>query len=161
VPVVIGTLGFLLTPRPDIRVDEGGVVLAARMADGNIAARAKNMDDFEVKVWRQRDGLQDPNGPAPRNWFDVADKGGEGPLSCKGYDCVYTKAGHSVAFPMSNALPCDADVIIGALADNACPGKIIINRAAAAQKGSHAIYLSEKGIKIETAMDADHKRPWE
>ncbi|MBI3418973.1 MAG: ComEC/Rec2 family competence protein [Proteobacteria bacterium] len=165
VPLLVGTLGFLFTIRPDVLIAEDGITLAARAADGNLIVRAEHLDDFEVNAWRQRDGHQGVNGPYPLDWFEVAKKGGEGPLSCTGYDCVYTKAGHAIAFPMSDAAIAAAcgqgEVIVAALVESACLGKTVINRDVTHAKGSHAIYISEQGLRIQTALDEKNKRLWE
>jgi competence protein ComEC len=161
VPVVVGTLGFLATPRPDLRVADDGITLALRVGDQTIV-RAKALDEFEVDVWRQRDGL---NRPKPLNWFNVADGGGKGAFKCVEYDCIYAWQDTRFVFPMSDeaiAAACsEGDVIIGRLAESACPGKIVINREVTARKGSHAFYFSDEGLKIKTAMDGKNRRPWE
>ncbi len=163
IPLVIGACGFLLTPRPDVLVAQDGVTVAVRLADGNRIVRAKNMDDFDVKVWRQRDGMQGPNAPAPVNWFEAAQKDGEGPLLCTGYDCVYVKNGARIVFPMSDtgmASSCaQANVVVGVVAQ--CADKPTINRAVTALKGSHALYVKNGAVKIKTAIDGVNKRPWE
>jgi competence protein ComEC len=161
VPVLVGTLGFMATPRPDLRVADDGITLALR-AEGDLIVRAKDLDEFEVDVWRQRDGL---NKPRPLSWFDVADSGGKGAFRCVEYDCRYERQGTRFVFPMTEEAVAGAcaqgDVIIGRLAESACPGKIVINREVTARKGSHAFYFSDEGLKIKTATDGKSKRPWE
>src|SRR5262249_27634649 len=100
VPVIIGTLGFLVTPRPDILIDDDGVTVAVRAPDGNLIVRSKNMDDFDVLVWKQRDGHMGINAPALLNWFDIADKGGFfSPLPSGGAGGGPIQATHSPVMP--------------------------------------------------------------
>ncbi len=165
VPLAVGTLGFLFTPRPDVLIADDAVTVAVRAQDGNRIVRAKSMDEFDVDIWRARDGMQGVDAPAALNWFDIAEKGGQGALSCEGNDCIYALAGKRIAFPMTwaglQAACREADIIVGAAPDEACPGKTIINKKTAEEKGSFAISADGSSVDITAARPNGLRRPWE
>jgi competence protein ComEC len=167
VPLLIGTFGFLLTPRPDVLVAQDGITVAVRHTDGNLIVRAKSMDDFTAKAWKQRDGKQGEDAPASYNWFDVITAPGAqktlGPLGCDGSDCEYVNRSILVEFPMTDSamksMCTEGSLVIGVTAN--CSNKTTLNYARAKAEGSHALYFNKGGIVIRSARSANSQRPWD
>lgn len=162
IPFVLGTLTFLITPRPDVFVAEDGITVGVRMADNHLVVRAKSREDFTVQSWHQRNGHMTGDFTAMVNWFDVMDAGGAEDLSCKDKTCILTRYGKRIAFPMADedvAALCDiADVIIAPAETDACATKTITPKQAE-QRGAYALYINENRIETKRSK-LFAARPW-
>jgi competence protein ComEC len=162
VPFFLGSLGFLLTARPDILVADDGATVAVLSSDGKRIVRAADEEDFTVKVWLQRDGLRDKKDFY--NWFEVAEKGGGYGLICHGDNCLYRLNNVAVAFPMTapghNELCKKANLVIVPEPRGLCRDIQKIERQAVTAYGSHALFL-EKKVKIRTAKNPARHRQWD
>jgi competence protein ComEC len=165
-PLLLGTLSFLITPRPDVLVADDAVTVAARLDDGRLVVRAKDLEDFNVQAWVQRDGYARDNREHIVSWFDLAEAGGQGPLSCTGYDCVYTRKGKKIGFPMSAdataALCSQVDAMVTPFAVVPCTAKPLINAAVTQAQGAVSMRISSDGqMIIRNAKPATENRPWD
>jgi competence protein ComEC len=163
---MLGALSFLITPRPDVFVADDGITTAVRMEDGRLAVRAKNLEEFTIKSWVQRDGFARDDREHLLNWFELAENGGQRRLSCQGMECIYRKNNKAVAFPVSETGARDfcgqADVVVMPYAASLCPNKPVINGARTRAEGMHTLRIRKNGsIALQSAKEADEKRPWD
>ncbi len=158
IPFFLGACGFLFAERPDIFVAQGGLLVAVRDAGGSLIARARDREDFNLRVWQQRDGKQGDGPGYFVNWLDAAENGGQDDLVCKGQDCVYTHAGHRVAFPISAGGPCSAELVIGPFARRICAQGAVIDKN---MPGNRVVFMKkDEGLRIKEASPENIRRPW-
>lgn len=158
IPLLLGTLSFLITPRPDILVAYDGVTLAVRMDDGKRAIRAENKEDFIIKTWLQRDGMGPDGWREAISYFDVAEKGGEGPLSCSEYNCTYKRGAVRVGLPMTVEGATDmcgkVEFILTPFEETRCDSSKVMW----SENSASAIYIDGPDIKI--IKTKTEKRLW-
>jgi competence protein ComEC len=161
-PLVIAGLASVMATRPpDLVIDEGGRMYAARLADGELAISSRRKPGFVARTWLRRAGLDQP-APWPRKGL-----GPRGPLACDRLGCIYRRAGQSVALIASDAAREEdcrrATVLVSRyrIARRACPGvAAIIDGPALRVGGAHALWLDAGGIRIERVEDRRGRRPW-
>ena len=162
IPFVLGTLTFLITPRPDVFVAEDGITVGVRMADNQLAVRAKSREDFTVQSWHQRNGNMNGDFTGMQNWFDVMEQGGAQDLLCKDKTCILMRHGKRVAFPMAEedvpALCGNVDLIIAPTETTICPAKTI-TPSQAEQSGAYALYINQNNVETKRSTLFAH-RPW-
>lgn len=162
IPFVLGTLSFLITPRPDVFVADDGVSVAVRLENNRLAVRSKSLEDFTVQTWLQRNGKRAGDFTQMVSWFDMMEKGGEETIKCTGTTCILTKGDQRIAFPMSRddvpALCGKADLIIAPTSFTPCPDKTMVPQMAA-QRGAYTLFISDNGIRIKH-IDMNEGRPW-
>lgn len=158
IPLLWGTLSFLVTPRPAILVADDGLTLAINMDDGKRAIRAENKEDFIIKTWLQRDGLGPDGWRETHNILDMAEKGGEGPLSCAGYNCIYTRGAVRVGLPMTKESAHDmcgkVELIVTPFEGTQCDSSKVLWSKGNAQ----AIWID--GQDVKTIGTRTEKRLW-
>lgn len=158
-PFLIGGVGFLFTPRPEVLVADDGLTVAVRGMDGKRIIRTAEREDFTVRTWLQRDGQQDKFDFT--NWFDVSDAGGGNGLMCENGNCRYDKGGWRVAFPANAQMPCTGInvMVVGNTGLN-CPAATTIDVGEAAIHGAYAIYMG-KELKVRAALPNGPRRYWD
>jgi competence protein ComEC len=161
VPFILGSLAFLVTPRPDILLAADGVTMAVQLEDGSRIVRARDREDFIVQNWLQRDGRR-PSQRDMHNWFDIAETGGFGWLACDTEGtCIYTKEGmKAVIMTGKSNPPCRAADLLILPSNRNCPSVTTLRPQDAAEKGAHAVYIQADHVDIRSAHGAN-RRPWE
>lgn len=156
---MLGGLGFLFTPRPDVLVADDGLTVGVRGSDGRRIIRTAEREDFTVRTWLQRDGQRDKF--AFDSWFDVSDAGGGNGLICAGGNCLYDKGGWRVAFPVNAQMSCAAvNVVVAGNSGLTCPAATTLDKGAAAQHGAFSIFMG-RDLKIKAALPNGQKRYWD
>jgi competence protein ComEC len=162
IPFVIGTLSFVITPRPDVFVADDGITIAVRLENNRLAVRAKSREDFTVQTWLQRNGKMAGDFDQMDNWFDVIEKNGVEDIACTGQTCILSRQGKKIAFPMMKedvpALCTMVDLLIAPNDVTPCPDKTITPQMAG-QGGAVALYVDNKTIRIERS-GLNENRPW-
>ncbi|MDX1923354.1 MAG: ComEC/Rec2 family competence protein [Alphaproteobacteria bacterium] len=162
IPFALGSLAFLITPRPDVFVADDGISVAVRLEQNRLAVRSKSLEDFTVQTWLQRNGKRPGDFTQMVNWFDMMDRGGEEPIKCTGTTCIFTKESKSIAFPMNRDDVPDlcgkVDLIIAPSSATPCPDRTIVPQMAE-QRGAYTLFISNSGIRIEH-IDLNEARPW-
>ena len=146
-------------PQPDILVDDGGTTVAVRAADGRYRFLGTKGHRFEVETWLRGDGEPD------RQVTDATEADG---ARCDALGCVITAGDVVVAVGATAAALADdcrfATVVVSRFsAPDGCAAPVVIDRAALARGGAHALYRIEgegpPGYRIETARPPD-RRPF-
>ncbi len=148
-----------LGPRPDILIGARGGLVAVRGQGGELSALALKAQTFELARWLEHDG--------DGRKAEAAAKAAA--FRCDAVGCVATIAKTRVSVAASAAALRDdcavADVLVlrgaGAL-PAACEraGAVRISPAEVARAGTHAIYLTAAGTRVETVASVRGARPW-
>ncbi len=151
--------GLALVPwaaRPDVLVGRDGHLVAARGADGLLAALSAPRSAFELGRWLEHDG--DGRAPAQAATGEV--------FSCDGIGCTVEVKGLRVAVvkhPASLAEDCARAgiVIVRAPKPRGCVRPlVVVDIFAVKALGAHAIYIEGGRAQIETVRTAHQSRPW-
>lgn len=161
-PIAAGLASLLLWRGPDVLVAGDSRLVAVRGADGGLAFSTGGRGNNLVReTWLRRDGLETAavwpgQGVSP-----------DGRLACDAAGCVYTARGHVVAIARrSEALADDcryATVLIATVSvRRPCPApQLVIDRAALARDGGHAVWLGAQGDAEALSVRASRgDRPW-
>ena len=161
VPIAAAVPILLLTPRPDILVDESGLTAAVRGADGLYRIINTKEDRFAVETWLRADA-------DPRPVTDALSEG----VRCDPIGCVANRAdGSPVAVSLDPAAFADdchmAGVVISRFAaPRSCSDTaFVIDRDVLAAGGAQALYREEgnrdgkPSFRVETAYPPQ-RRPF-
>ena len=135
-PMLLALPVALLSPRPDILIDDSGEAVAVRSDDGRYVVIGVKGHRFEVETWLRTDG--DPrDSPSEAGEADGA--------RCDPLGCTIAAGGVLVAVGNSPAALADdcrlATVVISRYrAPDGCAAAAVIDRSALASGGAHALY---------------------
>jgi competence protein ComEC len=156
--VALGLSSILLVRPPDILVSEDAKLVAITEADGSLRLSTGRADRFAAAEWMRRLG-QDQRIP----WLAAVD-GADPRLVCNAGDCRFRAAGKVVAILQKTdgyAVACAESDLVIVLARVVGPCRVpVIDPARLAREGSHAIWLGEDSIRIETVAQGQGARPW-
>ncbi len=164
--IAVGLASPWTQPLPDLLINEEGRVLAVRGADGGLILSPGRADGFARSVWVERfGGRSDLAWPAPGR--ATPDKA----LRCDPRGCLYGAGGVAVALAWHRAALAEdcavADVVVTALpAPAVCRraalgrGTTVIDRDALAQQGTHALWMTDGRVRVETSQRSLGRRLW-
>ncbi|TDI59427.1 MAG: hypothetical protein E2O92_07650 [Alphaproteobacteria bacterium] len=165
--VVIG-VGMTLaafTPQPDIMVTGKGNLFAVRDHSGDLVVSDKRASRRARKVWLRRNGQA-----TAQKWSEIdTDNGTEMFLQCDSLSCLYRPPGRPdliialVKDPQALQEDCQrTNVVISAVpARFWCRDtELVIDRFDLWRAGGHAIWVGDKGLRVETVADHQGQRPW-
>lgn len=159
IPVMAGLMSPLLTVPPDVLVAGDGKLLAVRMADGRLGLSSATVARFTAGVWMRRDGL-DREGPV----WPKAGRSADARLSCDALGCVYRKDGRVVALSRDTQAQEEdcgaADAVVSLEPARRCRAPVVVDRWALLRGGTHALYLTPGGVRVESVKDRRGQRPW-
>ncbi len=152
VAVVVALIQPWMTRAPDILVDESARVLAVSDASGRMMLAPGRAGRFVRDVWTERYGASSAKWPGEE-------------MRCDGSGCVLAREGRRVllAFgPDALAEDCgEVDAIVSTIAAyDLCHEGFIVDRIHLAQRGAHAIWIGEEGIRARSAIDGTGRRIW-
>ena len=154
VPILLAVPLAVLTPRPDILIDDTGSAVAVRAADGRLTIMGSSR--FDVENWLRADA-------DPRK-ADAADLSAG--VLCDPLGCITGASGRGeiALVKRRDAFGEDcrtAKLVLSGL--NAPPGcersALVIDREALDRFGAHALYAGTDGYRIETAYP-EVRRPF-
>lgn len=157
--VVLGVLSPLVAERPDILIDDGGGLAAARGADGRLIPSKKRGDRIASETWSRRDGEERMEDAWP-----VWGTGAGGLLACDPLGCVWKRDGKTIALlrrPEAATEDCRmAEAVIAAFPLKRCPASIVVDKRKLQRDGAHALTVTPAGIRVESTRDRTGDRPW-
>lgn len=160
VPVIVVGLMLGSGPAPDLLMSEDGRVLGLHDDKGVHIVSARS-DRFVTDAWARRVGQE-----GARKWLATGDERTRG-LGCTSADlCRWRKGPWRVAMVSDQrrlAEACAAADIVLATVDahGRCQGpRLILDRRDAWREGAQAIWLTEQGLRRETASAQRGDRPW-
>lgn len=154
--LLVGIGIWALTPRPVLLVDATGRTVGLRAGDGAFVIDGAARDRFTAEMWLEREGEADRTAEAAKM---------EGRLACDALGCAGSAGGFRVALARSGAVLAEdcrwADILVAPFAVGRCPSAaIVIDRAALAKGGAHAVYAEGGRLRVETVADWRGQRPW-
>ncbi|WP_299442307.1 ComEC/Rec2 family competence protein [uncultured Rhodospira sp.] len=159
--IVAGLASPWTQPLPDLIVNEDGGLLAARAGDGGLILSPGRADGFAREVWAARFG-----GAGGESWPAPGAATADDRLRCDPRGCLLARGGVVVALAWHRAALAEdcarADVVITPLpAPDGCDGpRRVIDRAALARDGAHALWLADGRARIETVAAGEGRRLW-
>ena len=162
VPVILLGLASIGTiSGPDVLVADDARLIAVRDADGLLEVSKARASKLTRETWLRRAGQQDA-AAWPREGT-----GADGRLVCDKGACRYTLNDQVVTFVReipaitTNCRKQEAILVATIALRYPCPGAaMVIDRAALAREGGHAIWLTVAGVRVETVRAARGDRPW-
>jgi hypothetical protein len=142
---------------PDLIVDTTGKTIAIRAPDGQLKFLPGRLKSAAAETWLEQDGL---GRAAP------VTAGPNDGVICDRLGCVWRRPdGALVAVarqPMALIDDCSrALIVITSNPLGLCPSaRLVIDKAALAQLGAHAVRFAPNGPVVETAIGAVNSRPW-
>ena len=158
--IALGLASLYLARPPDVIVSDDARLFAVRAADGRMMISPVRGSDFDVETIEKRAG-QTTRDPWPEEGAS-----GDGRLACDELGCLYRVEGNLVALVRQReALLEDcrhANVLVSAVpVKGSCPSpRLVVDRAALARDGGHAIWLSATGAVAESVRLWRGDRPW-
>ncbi len=147
--------------RPDILVDGDARAMAVRGEDGALWLSTSRRARFTTDVWLRRDGQS-----TAETWPWDGEAAPGSALRCDSLGCIQRRDGRTVVLAVDpRALREDcasADLAITTVpAGRLCRGPAaVIDRFDLWRNGSHALWLTEDGVRVESAAASRGERPW-
>ena len=162
VPLLIaGLMGPALARPPDLLVDGDARLAGIATKDGRIMVSNLRAGRFEADGWRRRAGTPGRDPPWPNDPEHPA-----GNLRCDENGCTLGRDGWTVAISMNPATLDDdcrlSDIVIALIpVGRSCrPPKGVIDRFDLWRGGTHAVYLSRDGPRVQSVNGERGRRPW-
>ena len=158
-PVLAGLLLAAIHRQPDILIDARGLLIAARVDEGDLALSPWKKDRWVTNGWLRGAG-QGTAVAWPEQGVVQSDM-----LRCDGYGCIYRKDDHQIAFTrVAEALPEDCarnDLVISYPRVEACSnGTPLIGPNALRHAGGLAFWLEPDHIEHLGVREVRGDRPW-
>jgi competence protein ComEC len=159
VPLAFGMVSLLMTHQPDLLVDGRGQVVAVKSGAGELRFSNLVQARHTRETWARRAGQGAMSG-FNTSEMRVADR-----FSCDSTGCLYRSHHQTIAISRSPASLIEdcwqADVVISLLPiRRLCPAGTVIDRFDLWREGTHAIWISDDGIKVRTVNSERGDRPW-
>jgi competence protein ComEC len=159
-PVIALALMLGPGPPPDLLMSEDGRVLGLRDQRGVVHVASARIDRFVSDAWARRSGQE-----GVRKWTVSAEEEASG-LGCRSGLCRWRKGPWRVAMVSDDQRLAEAcassDIVLSTVdAQGRCRGpRLVIDRRDAWREGAQALWLSDSGVRRETANAVRGDRPW-
>lgn len=158
--IAAGLLPAVLAVPPDVLVDGEARLIALRGEAGRLLVSDIRSAKFERGIWSRNLALADDPAPWPKNGHAE-----EVELDCDISGCLFRRSGRTVALARTDAALAEdcwaADAVISTEpVRRRCPAAVVIDRFDLWRDGGHAIWLNEKGVRVETVNGRRGWRPW-
>jgi len=158
-PILLGLLLAAIHRQPDILIDARGMLIAARVDDGDLALSTWKKDSWVTEGWLRGAG-QKAGAAWPEDGVLQSDM-----LRCDPFGCIYRNAGHQIAFTRNaDALPEDCarnDLVISYPRIETCLNRTpLIGPKVLRQSGGLAFWLKPGHIERLSVREVRGDRPW-
>lgn len=165
--VMAGLSSMLVGATPDILIDSTGKLAAVKTTNGQYSVSSLRTKRFERDIWLRRAGLNDAQGDW-KTFQAHQNQPSEDTLRCDALGCVYQKDQRTIAFVKSpEALfeDCDKAQILVTLQNLytpnlTCNAQMVISFEDLKHNGTHALYFTDTGVRLETVRQTRGNRPW-
>ena len=155
-PIILAVPLAVVSPRPDLIVDENASAVAIRADDGVLGILGSRGADFEIEAWLRGDGdsrlIDDPEIHAG--------------TACDALGCIGEAEGIGTIAFVTRREAFDEDCRLAAVIVSRLPAPAacalyarIIDRDQLDRFGAHALYATEDGIAVTTAYP-EVRRPF-
>ncbi|TCS64178.1 competence protein ComEC [Varunaivibrio sulfuroxidans] len=161
-------LVLAMTARPpDVLIDGSAHLLGIRDTNGRFYFSNLRARRFVRQSWLRRAAMTKMD---VRRWDDAKSRAEDRavkppPISCDALGCLYTHSGWRLSVatdPMALDEDCrNADVVVsleGTPKD--CAAALVIDRSDLRRAGTHALWITPQGVRVETVNGARGDRPW-
>jgi competence protein ComEC len=157
-PIVLGLFVWIggASFRPDIMVEGQGRLIAVRNQAGDMVVNSATAARHAGEEWAKQEGLMG-------RLLTVRD---DPSAACDAQGCMFTAgSGDKIAF-VRNAAALDEDctrasIVIASVAALKCKGpRLVIDARDLYFDGSHALWIEEDRIRVETVTEQRGQRPW-
>jgi len=159
--MLAGALTVAADPPPDVLASGDGRLFAVRTPEGEMLLSSGRARRYDADVWARRIGED-----GAETWPRTGTAAG-GRLTCDPLGCLYRARGQTVALVQNGRALADdcaaATVVISrepirtAVCDKT---PLVVDRFDLWRNGGHAIWLSERGARVETVAGHRGRRPW-
>lgn len=159
IPVIAGMSSVYFSEPPDILIDGKARLVALKPDAGELRFSNPVGAKFTREMWLRQAGLRDMRGF--KDWPDRSSAS----LACDMTACLYRAHHQTVAIIHSPAALLEdcwrADAVLSLVpVRRRCPAPIVIDRFDLWQKGTHALWINDDGIKVRTVNEERGDRPW-
>ncbi len=157
VPMAAALVLTALSVPPDLLVDDGGRVVAARLPGPRLAFNRVAGGRMLQDSWRQQMGLSGGRATA---------LGADDPVRCDDFGCVVRLKGQRVALPERREALADdcrlASLIIAPYAVHCPPGTaaLVLDGPLLRRTGAHRLWFTDQGPRMEWVAQGEGRRPW-
>ncbi|VAW05081.1 DNA internalization-related competence protein ComEC/Rec2 [hydrothermal vent metagenome] len=172
--IIVGFIAALLTPQPDILIDNGGRLIGVRNMDQDINLSSLRAGAMTRQRWAQRSGQEKAEKwPQKTGGRNTGGENDENWMSCDRLSCLYYprhKSRQTLIALIRDELALEEDcrnaqLVISLVPVNInCPSaSLVIDKWDFYHKGGHALWLPENSgdrIVIKTVAASRGNRPW-
>ncbi len=172
--IIVGFIAALLTPQPDILIDNGGRLIGVRNMNQDISLSSLRAGAMTRQRWAQRSGQEKAEKwPRKNGGKMTGDENSESWISCDRLSCLYYprhKNSETLIALIRDELALEEDcrnaqLVISLVPVNVdCPSAaLVLDKWDFYHKGGHALWLPEKNrgtITIKTVAASRGNRPW-
>lgn len=161
-PLILGVAFVLVNKKPDIVVAQSAKLVMVRLSDEHIILNTRRTERFAAENWVRAMGLEPEKvGVFPK---EGRVQGGGNNLSCDPYGCRVHLQGRNIALsfdPRTVVEDCgQVDLLISTKPVRGCRRNPVIDRWDLKDDGTHAIWITERFLRIKTVEGERGKRPW-
>lgn len=164
VPMAAGALLWLTVAPPDVLISSDGRLSAVAVdRDHNWVISDARSNRFTRSTWERRWGVADP---VTLTAFDKNGTSAAAPLACDDLGCTLWREGRLLSLVTSHEAALEdcgvSDILIATVRLRlACRGTgTVIDRRGLTANGTHAVWLSPAGVRVETVRGSRGERPW-
>ncbi|WP_282608225.1 ComEC/Rec2 family competence protein [Pelagibius sp. Alg239-R121] len=165
IPLAAAAVSVALWAPPDILVSADARLLAVRLADGSMWRSNRAVNRFAADIWYRRAGI-DPDSDSKGRADGKSRAAGSGLPQCDTLGCIFYKESTTVALART-AGAITEDCALADLMVSLVPVRIdckhpktVIDRFDLWRNGTHAIWINDAGIRVETVAKSRGTRPW-
>ncbi|MGD9535792.1 MAG: ComEC/Rec2 family competence protein [Alphaproteobacteria bacterium] len=170
-PIAAAVVVWAVARPPDLLIDGGARLFAARADDGELWLSSRRTARFVGDSWLRRAGREEA-GAWPLDAVDTAAAEGANEAAavrdphCDSEACVFTIQGRAVSVVLGRGALLDecgrADVLVALMPLRLrCPAPVLrIDRFDLWRHGTHALWIEPGGVVVETVGQVRGERPW-
>jgi competence protein ComEC len=164
IPILAGVVIAFISPLPDLLLARDFALMAYRAEDGSLHVSSRKKDRFSIENWERMMGL-----PA-RAALVWPKEGGDGVMQCDHAACRLLLKGQRISFVRDReavqqeclwaGILIAQDVIKEDKGGIECASKVVLDKRDGLRGGAHAIWLGDGDAQVQSASQAQGKRPW-
>lgn len=160
IPIIaIGVWSSVYQPIPDIIVDGAARLVSVRDSPERQYLSSRKRARFSAEIWARRSGLSET-----ADLLEIARSSAQQNVGCDSAGCVLNKNGKRIAIAFEHSALIDdctqSDFVIALVPIRKFCSARRIDRFDLWRNGTHAIYINENDITVESVNEFRGTRPW-